>query len=67
MASDTPESIRNLVIYEVYVRSHGPHGTFTDVQADLARIRALDVDVVWFTPIHPIGRLKRKGSHGSPY
>ena len=67
MASDTPDSIRNLVIYEVYVRSHGSHGTFTDVQADLARIRALDVDVVWFTPIHPIGRLKRKGSHGSPY
>lgn len=67
MAPDTPISCRNLVIYEVYVRNHGPHGTFADVEADLARIRALGVDVVWLMPIHPIGRLHRKGKLGSPY
>jgi glycosidase len=67
MAKDTPFSVRNLVIYEVYVRNHGPHGTFADVEADLERIRSLGVDIVWFMPIHPIGQLNKKGSLGCPY
>jgi glycosidase len=67
MAKDTPNSVRNLVIYEVYVRNHGPNGTFADVEADLERIKALGVDVVWFMPIHPIGQLNKKGSLGCPY
>ena len=67
MAKDTPASFRNLVIYEIYVRNHGPNGTFADVEADLERIRALGVDVIWFMPIHPIGKLNKKGSLGCPY
>jgi hypothetical protein len=67
MANDTPLDYRSLVIYEIYVRAHGPTGTFADVEADLERIRALGVDVVWFMPIHPIGAVSRKGSKGSPY
>jgi glycosidase len=67
MAEDTPQDYRNLVIYEVFVRNHGPHGTFADVEADLPRIQSMGVDVVWFMPIHPIGQLHRKGSQGSPY
>jgi len=67
MAHDTPHSYRNLVIYEIYVRNHGPHGSFTDVEADLPRLRAMGVDIIWFMPIHPIGQLNRKGSLGSPY
>jgi hypothetical protein len=67
MAKDTPASIRNLVIYEVYVRNHGLHGTFADVEADLERIRALGVDVIWFMPVHPIGKVNKKGSLGCPY
>ena len=67
MAKDTPLSYRNLVIYEVYVRNHGPHGTFADVEADLERIRSMGVDFVWFMPIHPIGKIARKGTQGSPY
>ncbi|MFN8623644.1 MAG: alpha-amylase family glycosyl hydrolase, partial [Chloroflexota bacterium] len=58
---------RNLVIYEVFVRQHGPRGTFADVEADLPRIRDLGVDIVWLMPIHPIGKVARKGSLGSPY
>lgn len=27
----------------------------------------MGVDVIWFMPIHPIGKIKRKGSLGSPY
>jgi len=67
MAHDTPQSCRNLVIYEIYVRNHGRHGMFVDVEADLPRIRAMGVDVIWFMPIHPIGEVCRKGKLGSPY
>jgi hypothetical protein len=67
MAIDTPKSFRNLVIYELFVRNHGRNGSFADVTADFPRIRAMGVDVVWFMPIHPIGRLSRKGEMGSPY
>lgn len=67
MALDTPASIRNLVIYEIYVRNHGRNGTLAEVVADLPRIREMGVDVIWFMPIHPIGTAKRKGTLGSPY
>jgi glycosidase len=67
MASDTPLHYRNMVIYQVYVRNHGPNGTFADVEADLERIRGMGVDVVYFMPIHPIGVLNKKGGLGCPY
>ncbi len=67
MAKDTPTSYRSLVIYEIFVRNHGLHGNFADVETDLPRIRSMGVDVVWFMPIHPIGKINRKGSLGSPY
>ena len=67
MATDTPLSYRSLVIYEIYVRNHGPHGSFADVTADLERIRSMGVDIVWFMPIHPIGKKNKKGSLGCPY
>jgi hypothetical protein len=67
MASDTPSSYRNLVIYEIYVRNHGTHGNFADIEIDLPRLHTLGVDVLWFMPIHPIGKLNKKGSLGCPY
>jgi hypothetical protein len=67
MASDTPSSYRNLVIYEIYVRNHGINGKFSDVERDLHRLHTLGVDVLWFMPIHPIGVLNKKGSLGCPY
>ncbi len=67
MAHDTPLDYGNLVLYEIYVRNHGPHGTFADVEADLPRIRSMGVDVIWLMPIHPIGRQNRKGHLGCPY
>ena len=67
MASNTPSSFRNLVIYEIYVRNHGPNGTFADVERDLPRLHTLGADVLWFMPVHPIGVINRKGGRGSPY
>lgn len=60
-------SLRNLILYEVYVRNHGPNGTFDDVTRDIPRIKALGVDVLWLMPIHPIGQLNKKGKLGCPY
>jgi glycosidase len=67
MAPNTPLAIRSLVIYEIFTRSHGPRGTFAEVEADLERIRGMGVDVIWLMPIHPIGKIERKGTLGSPY
>lgn len=55
------------VIYEIFVRNHTNEGTFRAIIPDLSRIRALGVDIVWLMPIHPIGKVNRKGSLGSPY
>lgn len=67
MTTDTPLNYRNLVFYSTFVRSHGPNGTFLELERDLARIRSMGVDVLWLLPVHPIGVLERKGSLGSPY
>ncbi len=67
MAIQTPRSYRKQVMYSVYVRNHTPEGTFQALRADLKRIRALGVDIIWLMPIHPIGKKARKGSLGSPY
>ncbi|MDT3390543.1 MAG: alpha-amylase, partial [bacterium] len=52
----TSKSLRNLVIYSVYVRNHTPEGTFRAIEGDLRRIKALGTDVIWLMPIHPIGK-----------
>jgi len=67
--------------YEVFPRSLSDdparHGTFADVERHLPRIRDMGFDVLYFPPIHPIGRTNRKGPNntltpgpndpGSPY
>jgi starch synthase (maltosyl-transferring) len=51
--------------YELFPRSAGKepgvHGTFKDVEARLPAIAAMGFDVLYFPPIHPIGRTQRKG------
>ncbi|KLN56476.1 alpha-1,4-glucan--maltose-1-phosphate maltosyltransferase [Variovorax paradoxus] len=55
--------------YELFPRSAGPtpgvHGTFRDVEARLPAIAAMGFDVLYFPPIHPIGRLQRKGPNNA--
>jgi starch synthase (maltosyl-transferring) len=67
--------------YELFPRSMSDdserHGTFDDVIAKLPYVRGLGFDVLYFPPIHPIGRSHRKGKNnaliadvsdpGSPY
>ncbi|WP_231712331.1 maltotransferase domain-containing protein [Vineibacter terrae] len=55
--------------YEIFPRSQSGdparHGTFDDVIRNLPRIRAMGFDVLYFPPIHPIGRTNRKGRNNS--
>ena len=67
MARETSLELRNSILYSVYVRNHTPEGNFRALEADLPRICALGVDVIWLMPIHPIGVKGRKGTLGSPY
>ena len=67
--------------YELFPRSvtdrASRHGTFNDVHSRLPMIRDMGFDVLYFPPIHPIGRSYRKGPNnaliagpddpGSPY
>ena len=67
--------------YELFPRSQSNHpqrhGTFDDVIARLPDIRRMGFDVLYFPPIHPIGKTNRKGRNntlipapddlGSPY
>ncbi|HEX5399139.1 MAG TPA: alpha-1,4-glucan--maltose-1-phosphate maltosyltransferase [Verrucomicrobiae bacterium] len=56
--------------YEMFPRScpgrKGKHGTFKDVEAHLPRVADMGFDVLYFPPIHPIGRAFRKGKNNNP-
>ncbi len=62
-----PEWTRTAVIYEVNVRQYTPEGTFEALGTHLARLDSLGVDILWFMPVQPIGKLNRKGVLGSYY
>jgi starch synthase (maltosyl-transferring) len=55
--------------YELFPRSFGPtpgmHGSFKDCEAVLSYVAAMGFDVLYFSPIHPIGRERRKGPNNS--
>jgi starch synthase (maltosyl-transferring) len=60
--------------YEMFPRSTGGwdadgkpvHGTFATATAQLPRIAEMGFDVVYLPPIHPIGKIHRKGRNNSP-
>ncbi|MFN8276105.1 MAG: alpha-amylase family glycosyl hydrolase [Chitinophagales bacterium] len=54
-------------IYEVNVRQYSREGTLKAVEAQLPRLRAMGVDILWLMPIYPIGEVNRKGTLGSYY
>ncbi|VVO41912.1 alpha-1,4-glucan--maltose-1-phosphate maltosyltransferase [Pseudomonas fluorescens] len=55
--------------YELFPRSitddPARHGTFNDVHSRLSMIHDMGFDVLYFPPIHPIGRSFRKGPNNS--
>lgn len=67
MAKGTDTAYRDQIMYCVFVRNYSKEGTFAEVEKDLSRIKELGTDIIWLMPIHPIGKIARKGSLGSPY
>ncbi len=55
--------------YEMFPRScaqePGKHGTFKDCEERLSYVSSMGFDVLYFPPIHPIGRANRKGKNNS--
>ena len=55
--------------YEMFPRScadePGKHGTFRDCEKKLPYIAEMGFDILYFPPIHPIGRINRKGKNNS--
>jgi glycosidase len=66
MAITTPAWLRQAIFYEVFPRLHSAAGNFDGVRADLPRIQALGVDVLYLMPIYPMGD-GRDNRLGSPY
>jgi len=62
-----PDWTRSATLYELNTRQFTPEGTFRAAMAQLPRLKALGVDIVWLMPIHEIGQRNRKGTLGSPY
>lgn len=65
--SRLPEWAKSANIYEVNIRQYTPEGTFKAFEKHLPRLKAMGVDILWFMPIQPIGKLNRKGTLGSYY
>lgn len=54
--------------YEVFPRSWSSgerHGTFRDLESHIPEIAAMGFDVLYLTPIHPIGVTSRKGRNNA--
>jgi starch synthase (maltosyl-transferring) len=64
-----PERARFSSWYEVFPRScaatPGAHGTFADCEKWLPYIAGMGFDVLYLPPIHPIGRIRRKGPNNT--
>jgi starch synthase (maltosyl-transferring) len=64
------EKARFSAWYELFPRSCAPaagrHGTLRDVEARLPYVEAMGFDVLYLPPIHPIGRVNRKGPNNAP-
>ena len=54
-------------IYEVNLRQYTHEGTIAAFMEHLPRLKEMGVEILWFMPLHPIGKINRKGSLGSYY
>jgi glycosidase len=61
--ANIPET-KDIIMYEVNLRAFSQSGDIPGVLERLDSIKALNVNVIWLMPIHPIGEIK---SVNSPY
>jgi len=62
-----PEWAKNANIYEVNIRQYTSEGTFAAFKKHLPRLSEMEVDILWFMPVFPISKTKKKGTLGSYY
>ncbi|MEQ1553890.1 MAG: alpha-amylase family glycosyl hydrolase [Ferruginibacter sp.] len=62
-----PSFLPSSNIYAVNIRQYTTEGTFVAFANHLPRLKSMGVQILWFMPIYPIGKLNRKGSLGSYY
>jgi glycosidase len=62
-----PEWSERANIYEVNLRQYTPEGTIEAFLPHLDRLRDMNVNILWFMPVTPIGEENRKGTLGSYY
>lgn len=55
------------VVYEVNLRQYTPEGSLKAFAEHLPRLKKMGIDILWFMPVHPVGKVNRKGSYGSYY
>ena len=67
LARTSPSWVHDGIIYEIFPRNFSAQGNFAGVTAQLDRLQQLGVNILWLMPIHPSGKLKSKGTLGSPY
>jgi glycosidase len=67
MIRPTPSNLRSASIYQIFPRNYSREGTLQATASRLAEVKRLGFDYVYLTPVHPIGKQRRKGSLGSPY
>jgi glycosidase len=66
-ARPSPKWLHEAVIYEINPRAFSAQGNFDGITARLDELKQLGVTLLWLMPIHPPGKLKSKGTLGSPY
>jgi glycosidase len=64
--TDVPNT-KDIVMYEVNLRSFSASHNFKGVQDRLDSIKSLGVNTIWLMPTYPVGVLKSAGGLGSPY
>ncbi len=63
----SPRWMRDMILYQVYLRNLDQTGTFKSLVNRLDSIKELGATAIWLAPIHPIGQAEKKGTLGCPY
>ena len=59
-----PEWAKDANIYEVNIRQYTPEGTLNAFKEHLPRLAEMNVDILWFMPVQPIGATKQQRRAG---
>jgi len=63
----SPAWVQEGVVYEIFPRVFSQAGDFNGVTTQMDRIKSLGVNILYLMPVNLQGKLKSKGSRGSPY